>query len=269
MLISVNHKTRYVYGDPPAAYAVQRVRLTPLSSPMQTVQAWQLDMPGLAEAASYVDGFGNKTHLVTNRGPLAAIDVAAQGIVETHNVQGVYGEDPGAFSPAVFRRSTPATEADTALSAFAFDLVEPDQLGYLHRLMAAIHRTVAYDTDATHVETSAREAFRQRRGVCQDHAHIFLAAAHLRGIPARYVTGYMCVGDSEAPSLAHHAWAEAYVDSLGWVGFDPANCICPDERYIRLACGFDASATAPITGVRHGGGGERLDVAVVVRQIQQ
>ena len=74
---------------------------------------------------------------------------------------------------------------------------------------------------------------------------------------------------ARSAAAAHHAWAEAFVKELGWVGFDPANHICPTERYVRLACGFDAASAAPITGTRRGGGSEELRVDVIVRQQQQ
>jgi transglutaminase-like putative cysteine protease len=141
-------------------------------------------------------------------------------------------------------------------------------LDRLHYLLEAISTRVVYDTDATHTETTAAQAFRAGQGVCQDHAHIFIAATRRIGVPSRYVTGYLHV-ESEGNFVAHHAWAESYLDGLGWVGFDPANNICPTERYVRLACGFDAVSAAPIAGTRRGGGGERLRVDVVVRQQQQ
>jgi len=86
------------------------------------------------------------------------------------------------------------------------------------------------------------------------------------GIPARYVGGYLLTGDEPRAYDANHAWAEAYVEDLGWVGFDPANGLCPTERYIRLACGLDASSAAPIRGTRRGGFEEVLDVVVEVQQ---
>ena len=84
-------------------------------------------------------------------------------------------------------------------------------LDRLHHLMEAIATRVVYDTDATHQETSAAEAFAAGQGVCQDHAHIFIAATRRLGIPARYVTGYLHV-EGEGAAAAHHAWAEAFVD---------------------------------------------------------
>ena len=101
-------------------------------------------------------------------------------------------------------------------------------------------------------------------GVCQDHAHIFISAARACGIPARYITGYLLMDESH-PAEAHHAWAEAWIEGLGWVGFDVANCICPTEKYVRLAAALDAYYAAPVRGSRRGGDAEKLDVAVNVR----
>ena len=138
----------------------------------------------------------------------------------------------------------------------------------LHALMAEIHGRVAYEIGATHAHTTAAEAFADGRGVCQDHAHIFIAAARSAGIPARYVTGYLVTGMG-ASSTAAHAWAEALVPDLGWVGFDPANATCPTENYVRVAAGLDAASVAPIRGSRRGGNGERMRVEVRVEIAQQ
>jgi transglutaminase-like putative cysteine protease len=124
---------------------------------------------------------------------------------------------------------------------------------------------VEYVPGATGAHTGAAEALGDGKGVCQDHAHIFISAARTLGIPARYVTGYLVL-DDPGPAPAHHAWAEAYVEALGWVGFDVANRICPTERYVRLACGLDAGYTAPVVGSRRGGSGESLNVCVAVQQ---
>ncbi len=105
----------------------------------------------------------------------------------------------------------------------------------------------------------------QGKGVCQDHAHIFIAAARLLGFPARYVSGYLML-DDRVDQVAGHAWAEAHVDGLGWVSFDPSNGISPDARYVRLALGRDYRDAAPISGIRLGMLDERLDVRITVEQ---
>src|SRR5262245_52765291 len=135
----------------------------------------------------------------------------------------------------------------------------------LHALTGAIRDRVDYVPGVTDAHTGAAEALADGKGVCQDHAHIFIAAARTLGIPARYITGYLLLGD-DSPSEAHHAWAEACVDGLGWVGFDVANRICPTDRYVRLAVGLDAGGAAPVVGSRRGGQHELLDVSVGVRE---
>jgi transglutaminase-like putative cysteine protease len=103
------------------------------------------------------------------------------------------------------------------------------------------------------------------KAVCQDHTHIFMAAARLAGFPARYVSGYLMMND-QADQDASHAWAEVHVDDLGWVGFDVSNGISPDERYVRIAIGRDARDTSPISGFRRGSANEVLSVSLQVQQ---
>nr|MBA2238700.1 transglutaminase family protein [Lysobacter sp.] len=103
---------------------------------------------------------------------------------------------------------------------------------------------------------------------CQDHAHVLISAARSLGYPARYVSGYLCPLDAGTPA-ASHAWAEMFVESLGWVGFDAANRLSPDERYVRVASGRDYRDAAPVRGVRLGGIAETLDVTVDITETAQ
>jgi transglutaminase-like putative cysteine protease len=267
MLVSIRHETRYSY-DAATSFAVQRLRLTPFDNRAQKVRRWVIEADGMEGAAFYVDGFGNRVHLVTHCKPYEALTITAAGEVETEDCGGIVGDLGEAANPLVFLRATPRTVSSPAIDALADGLAERRALDRLHRLLEAIAAHVVYDTDATHHGTTAAEAFAAGQGVCQDHAHIFIAAARRHGAPARYVTGYLLMPGAEH-AVAHHAWAEAFVPDLGWVGFDPANHVCPTEHYVRLACGFDAASAAPITGTRRGGGAESLTVDVTVRQQQQ
>ena len=103
--------------------------------------------------------------------------------------------------------------------------------------------------------------------MCQDHAHALIALAHASDLPARYVTGYLLTDAEEGE--AAHAWAEVHIQGLGWVGFDPANRCCPDDRYIRLGSGRNALEAAPIRGVSRGGGEEAMAVSVQVTDAAQ
>src|SRR5690606_11899796 len=128
---------------------------------------------------------------------------------------------------------------------------------------------IAFRPGVTETHTTAAEAFALGQGVCQDHAHALITVARLRELPARYVSGYLhSTADGQAHEAAH-AWAEIHVGNLGWVGFDAANRCCPDERYVRLGSGLDASDAAPIRGVAMGTGAERLAIRVQVEEMEQ
>ena len=139
----------------------------------------------------------------------------------------------------------------------------------IHSLARRISDSLTYETKSTSVTTTARQALESGRGVCQDYAHLLIAACGVVGIPARYVSGYLLASDKLSPDEASHAWAEIYIDNLGWVGFDPANHCCPDENYVRLASGLDAIRAAPIRGISRGTSHERLEVEVAVQMMQQ
>jgi transglutaminase-like putative cysteine protease len=141
---------------------------------------------------------------------------------------------------------------------------EADDTSRLHELSALVHEQVAYQPGRSDMASTAEDVIEAGAGVCQDHAHVFISAARILGYPARYVSGYLLLGDT-VDQDASHAWAEVWVDALGWVGFDVSNGISPDERYVRVATGLEYRAAAPISGVRYGTGGESLEVELQIR----
>jgi transglutaminase-like putative cysteine protease len=122
------------------------------------------------------------------------------------------------------------------------------------RAVGRVADAIAYTPGETEHGTTAAEALALGHGVCQDHAHALIACALSLDIPARYVTGYLFASEETGLHEASHAWAELHVEGLGWVGFDVSNRCCPDERYIRLGSGADATEAAPIRGVAQGWG---------------
>jgi transglutaminase-like putative cysteine protease len=269
MRLSVCHETSYEY-ETPLAYAVQRLHLWPADFDSQRTLSWSIRMPGIEAALSYTDGFGNRVHVVTLNNVEGPLSIVAEGTVECLDVAGLVRGLPAAAPDAVFLRQTPATLPSAPIRTLAERVAaqHASVLSRLHGLMAEIHGRVTYEVGATTAHTTAAEAFAEGRGVCQDHAHIFLGAARGLGIAGRYVTGYLLTGEG-ASAAAAHAWAEALVPDLGWVGFDPANAKCPTDHYVRVAAGIDARSVAPLRGSRRGGAGERLRVAVRVEFDQQ
>lgn len=268
MRLAVRHETHYDY-ETPLAYSAQRLHLWPADFAAQKTIAWSISAPGFDQALAYTDGFGNHVHMITFGNIEGPVAIVAEGIVEVEDRAGVVRGIASAAPEAVFLRQTRPTTANAPIRAMAEKLFTGRPvLDALHGLMAEIHARVAYETGATHAHTTAAEAFADGRGVCQDHAHIFISAARAAGVPARYVTGYLVTGQG-ASSTAAHAWAEALVPDLGWVGFDPANAKCPTDNYVRVAGGLDSAGVAPIRGSRRGGDAERMRVEVRVEIAQQ
>lgn len=265
MLLSIRHTSKYQY-DGPILYAVQRLRLRPQSVAGQTVRSWDVKVEGAAPEVSYVDGFGNRTELVRYIREFQEIVITAEGVVETEDRAGVFGSMQG-FAPIwIFDRTTPLTQAGAGIAELAQSLPEDaKRLAKLHQLMDTISDRMTFQSGATTINTSAEDALTQGTGVCQDYAHIFIAAARLLKIPARYVSGYL-MRDETVEQTAGHAWAEAHVDGLGWVGFDATNNMCPNDKYVRIGCGLDYRDAAPVSGIRIGRAAETLAVEVNVEQ---
>ena len=243
MKVSINHRTVYSY-DAPVRYALQRLRLVPTSGRLQTVVEWSLEVEGADREVSFVDAFGNTSWLVSAHGEPHEIVITASGEVETIDRAGVQGSHVGHAPLWLFQRPTPLTLAGERTASIVEAAGSADALTILHAI---------------------NEALQLGRGVCQDHAHAFIAAARSLGHPARYVSGYL-LRDDAVEQAASHAWAEAHVDGLGWVGFDPANRQSPDGRYVRLAVGRDYRDAMPISGIVLGATRETLAVTLTVEQ---
>jgi transglutaminase-like putative cysteine protease len=271
MRIRISHATSYVYVTPPAS-VTQVLRLTPRNHEGQYVCAWRIDLSRDCQLHQHEDAFGNITHSFTAEGPFDRLSVAVEGEVDTQDTQGIVRGTVERFPPQLYLRETALTQCDAAILDFAETLraaADGDTLTRLHALLTELNREISFDTDPTHVATTAAEAFALRRGVCQDLTHVYIAAARALGIPARYVGGYFFRRDGVTAQEAGHAWAEAFVENLGWVGFDPANGICVCEAHVRVAVGLDYLGAAPVRGTRLGGDGEQLKVAVHVDQAQR
>ena len=269
MRLHIRHETFYAY-ETPLSYSVQRLYLTPQNFDAQKIVEWKISAPGIDGALTYLDGFGNRIHLVTIQNIDGPMSVIAEGIVDVVDASGVVKNLPCPAPDAIFLRQTTATRPSPAILEMLekINLKGRDRLDLLHALMNEIKNTVIYTIGVTDADTTAAEAFAAGQGVCQDHAHIFSGAVRHLGIPARYVTGYLALEGGES-ATASHAWAEAFLPDLGWVGFDPANGKCPTDHYVRVAGGIDAHGITPIRGSRKGGNTEKMTVEVNVEIAQQ
>ena len=266
MRIGITHHTTYTY-DRPIKALVQVLRLTPRDHDGQHVLKWQIEPSADGRLRRQEDSLGNVVHVFSADGSPQELTMRVTGEVETNDTGGVIRGSVERLPALFYLRETDLTTADDDLRAFAVDAAgafKSDPLDALHRLLASLHQTVEFDDQPTDTGTTAAESFAMKKGVCQDLSHIFIAASRHLEIPARYVSGYFHRNDGVVDQVAGHAWAEALIPGLGWVGFDPANGISATDAHIRVAIGLDYLGAAPIRGSRMGGGSEHLDVRLSV-----
>ncbi len=270
MRLKVRHQTTYSY-DHPARFAMQVLRMTPRSHEGQFVRRWRVEVDADARLDRSEDAYGNITRTIFIEGPVEKVTIVVEGEVDTLDMAGFVRGSVERLPVPLFLRETALTRPSEPLRAFARKIAggtAGDQIATLHQLMLRIEADMAFEPGTTAATTTAAEAFAARRGVCQDFAHVFVTAARTLAIPARYVSGYYFRTDGDRQD-AGHAWAEAWVEGLGWIGFDPANGACVTDRYVRVAAGPDYLDAAPVRGSQTGGSTETLSVAVSVAQGQR
>jgi transglutaminase-like putative cysteine protease len=260
MRIRVAHETTYRY-ERPAKSVIQTLRLTPRSHDGQHVARWRIDIDQDVRLTVTEDAFGNITHAFTATGNIETLHVRVEGEVETHDHAGVLHGVIERFPVSLYLRDTDLTTANEQIRRFAQQVAgdEESPLAASHALMEAIHDHVEVIADPKHPAIAIAETFSGRRGIGQDLVHLFIACARDLKIPARYVSGLLYRPEDEGDG-ANHAWAETYVEGLGWVAFDPSLQLCPSLHHIRVAAGLDYLGAAPVRGAHYGGDGESLDV---------
>jgi transglutaminase-like putative cysteine protease len=263
MQLHIRHETLYRYGEP-VKRSVQNLRLTPRREAIQRALSWDIAAPGRQHAQ--IDAYGNVVHLLTLDEPHREIRIVVNGVVETQDEEGPMLADDGKLSPLAYVAETTLTRADEALTKFAAQRIAAngDRQSTFIKLAEAVCEEVQYETGATDVHESAVKAFARGKGVCQDHAHIFIACCRTAGVPARYVSGYVYTGkDGE---VASHAWVDVWLGSElgGWMPIDVTHRMLTAGKHCRLAVGRDYLDACPVRGVRRGGGAEEMHVAVSV-----
>ena len=266
MRLSIRHVTSYVY-EPPADRCALRLKLYPSQFDAQRVASWQVSVNSVLVPPLLATGMGDRESIWSSNLPVATVEIVAEGVVETQDAAGMVRGLKDLARPAIFLRTTPLTASDNRIEALAASSANKPAIDRLHALCEAVRDAVEYQSGATDARTPAALALKRGSGVCQDHAHIFISAARSIGVPARYVVGYLLAEDTNLTQT--HAWAEAFAPELGWVGFDPANRLCPTDRYVRLACGLDSADAAPVRGAISGQGSENLVASVDISQSQQ
>ena len=258
------HETRYHYPQP-ASQTIQRLILTPDQRKFQHVKNWKISLEGTRAVMKSFDHHGNLVHIVAQQEKVSDILIIASGEVETYQNYGIYGSHDNLLPLALYKRETSFCKMGPELRKLNSELPSiKDALSFLHEASVFVAKKIIYKKEMTKSDTDAETAVSLGHGVCQDHVHIFLSLVRRRGFPARYVSGYLMTS-SIVENTQSHAWAEVYLEDLGWVGFDISNKISPDENYIRLATGFDYQDVRPVSGLRYGAGEEIMTTEVTVQ----
>lgn len=265
MRLVIRHSTTYAY-EPPAGRCALRLRLYPSAFQSQRVLNWSVSVNGEAVSPLLTTAAGDRCSLWTRQAPQEALEIVAEGEIDTVDASGVVRGLRDTVRPGVYLRETPLTAPDDRIGKLAAAASGPTLLARLHALSDAVRDAMDYTPGATDARTGAAQALKQGAGVCQDHAHVFISAARSIGAPSRYVVGYLLATD--APQAETHAWAEVWLPELGWIGFDPANRLCPTDAYVRLTSGLDSADAAPVRGNVSGAPRERLAASVAITQNQ-
>jgi len=279
MYYHIRHLTRFRYSAP-VSESVMEVRMQPRSDGSQRLHTFQMTTIPRTTLFSYRDVLGNVVHHFDVPGRHKLLTIIAEALVEVL--------EPPPLTP-------PGSDAWLALDALAasgeqWEMLQPSRFAYASDLLCSfaeelkiqrgsdplttlcwlnerIYHAFEYAPGSTHVHSPVDDALRARRGVCQDFAHIMIALARMLGIPCRYVSGYLfhrAEDRDRSEADATHAWVEALLPGMGWVGFDPTNNLVAGSRHIRVAIGRDYADVPPSRGVYKGQATSELDVAVRV-----
>jgi transglutaminase-like putative cysteine protease len=268
MKLEIVHSTRFRYTGP-IAETVMEVRLRPMDGNGQRCLDFRLELSHGIEPRAYVDGFGNHAHYFNLVKPHSGLSVVSRSTVETG-----LGPDSGPGEELVldflrFRAPVKDVEGVRQMAArhAIADMSSPIAVEHaLDELTETIARDFTYDRSVTNVYSAVDDVLALRAGVCQDFAHLFIATARAMGVPARYVSGYIHT-PGEKVVAASHAWAEAWVASRGWIGFDATHPIRTTPHHVRLAVGRDYTDAAPTRGVYVGSATGTMAISVKTHEV--
>ena len=275
MILEVQHETRLEYSQAVTEW-VAEFRLEPVSDGGQTCHSFHLKCSQPTSVFRYQDGFGNRVHHFNLRAPQAEVRVLAASLVETHPAprelatsKAKYPLDAGPLDTVDFLQFRGPVRRTPRLDP-VLDALRPSAGTPLHALVLAVTAYIngyfAYAKDVTSVSSPIDDVLQLGKGVCQDFAHLMIAVLRSFGVPARYVSGYVHRPNKESQS---HAWCEAWLPDLGWVGLDPTNNRPVDDHFVTVAIGRDFTDVPPNKGVYCGLGQESIGVRVETRELER
>ncbi len=277
MYLQIIHVTEYFYPQP-AWDSFNELHLSPVEDHRQTLLDFKLAVSPDVPVRSHIDYYGNRVH------QFHVAQAHQQLYIETHaqvvtypvpNPLPVFATSLPDIHARFFEYLAPTPRVPLHYNWLSELGVQPlrshDNLNeYLGTLTRYLQGYFTYQPHSTHIDTPLLEFVRAKTGVCQDYAHAMLALCRSMGIPARYVSGYLYTGITDALGAeASHAWVEVYIPGSGWMGFDPTNGTEVTESYVKIGHGRDYDDVPPVKGLRRGGGKETLQVKVRVTRFSR
>jgi transglutaminase-like putative cysteine protease len=281
------HATEFRY-DGPVSESYNEVRLRPMHDDTQSCLSFRLITNPASRGTSYRDAFGNWVHQFNILPEHHYLKIEAESVVLAHDAPTPPADsmklaeldahreelEEGYLDFVVPTGYVPHVAKLDELIATASQNCDGSVSGFVQAASDLIHRRFEYVKGATHVNSSIEDSLAVGKGVCQDFAHLLLGLVRKRGLPARYVSGYLVPGSAASPDAklqeviggyASHAWAEVYLPGSGWAGLDPTLGKPLGLQHVRVAYGRDYGDVAPVRGVYKGHAGQRLSVDVRVR----
>lgn len=273
----IKHITRYTYPSPVIDSANQ-VMLFPINDEQQEVKKHELIITHHPAVEIFTDYFGNKVGIFSVIKPHTELSIQSNIEVITKEVQLPVSDTAPETqwdNLVVIREQFPYMdfmlqenfEAHDEVSAVVKSMMNEAVTPFAaaQQMSAFVYDSFEYKKGITSVETQVDEIWKLKAGVCQDFAHILLVMLRLVGIPARYVSGYICPKNHEMRGEgATHAWVEAYIPFYGWLGFDPTNNCIVSDRHVRLAIGRSFTDCTPVKGTYKGSSEHKLEVSVII-----
>ena len=277
MLLRINHETKLTYSNP-VSETVFELRMAPPSNDDQTSMGYHLKISPQAPVTSYRDGFGNRVDLFNITSPYRELVTQATSYVRTHRrsglerLSGVSWPSPSGSSVAIeafeYLQASPLVERSPAVTAFVstLEVSGGTLLDVVYVLLNAVAARLQYENRVTSTRTPVSEALELGRGVCQDFAHLFLAACRGIHLPARYVSGYV----NHPGEIATHAWCQVWGNlQVGWIDVDPTHSCIVEQDHVVTAVGRDYSDVPPNRGLWKGRSQESMAVSVTVDPVEQ
>jgi transglutaminase-like putative cysteine protease len=283
----LHHFTEFQY-DGPVSESFNEVRLRPVHDERQSCISFRLSTEPHSRALAHRDYFGNWVHQLNVAPEHRHLTIETESVVLVHNAPPVPGDSISLFEFEGMRESVYEDNYEyLAPTSYVPHLPEVAELmdaarersqgtvaGFVQAAADLVHHKFRYEKGATHVHSSIQDALRLKAGVCQDFAHLLLAVVRMRGMPGRYVSGYLVPRSTAEPGAgveqviggqASHAWTEVYLPGSGWISYDPTLGAPVSLRHVRIAYGRDYGDVPPVRGVYKGHAGQRLHVDVRVR----